>query len=94
MGIFAGLAFFYQKIIIPSLAFSVVMPLFFLRHSDFFPGAGVAFTILLPTMHYLTYEVRKPQEYYFYYNLGLSKLTLWITTVGMGAIIGLSLTVI
>lgn len=91
MRILTGLCFFYQKIIIPSLIFSVILPLLFQQYTGFFTGAGISFMILLPTMHYLTYEIRKSGEYFFYYNLGLSKLMLWITTISSGAILGISL---
>ncbi|CAM4097716.1 hypothetical protein SAMN06265348_103478 [Pedobacter westerhofensis] len=89
-----GLCFFYQKIILPSVVFSVMLSLMFQKYVDFFTGAGISFMILLPVMQYLTYEIRKPGEYFFYYNLGLSKLILWITTISISAVSGISIALI
>lgn len=94
MRILTGLCFFYQKIILPSVVFSVILPLMFQNYVDFFTGTGISFMILLPTMQYLTYEIRKPGEYFFYYNLGLSKMILWITTISIGAVSGISIALI
>lgn len=54
-----------------------------------FKGVGFSFVFLTPVFHYLTYEIRNPNEYFFYYNLGLSKLILWTSTLVISLIIGL-----
>lgn len=91
MRILAGLCFFYQKLLISPLIISILLSLLFMPRPNFFMGTGIAFIFLLPTLHYFTYEIRKPGEYYFYYNLGLSKLTLWATTIGLASITGILL---
>lgn len=41
---------------------------------------GFAFLIIAPFVHFFVYEVKNKNEYYFYYNLGLSKIKLWLST--------------
>jgi hypothetical protein len=89
MRILYGLCFFYQKLIIPSLVVSIVLSFFMMKLIDLYAGIGISFSFLTPIFHYLTYEIRNPNEYYFYYNLGLSKLILWINTIIISLIIGL-----
>ncbi len=55
---------------------------------------GLAYIFCTPLTHFLVYEVRNSNEYYFYYNLGLSKITLWACTVVVSIIIGLILLII
>ena len=87
MRILVGLCFFYQKLILPTIIISVLLSLLLMARTDFFVGTGIGFMILLPTIHYFSYDIRKPGEYFFYHNLGLSKLTLWATTIGFGVIV-------
>ncbi|MBB6501075.1 hypothetical protein [Pedobacter cryoconitis] len=89
-----GLCIFYQKLIIPSLALSAVIALFMTKLVNFHTGTGIAFMLLTPVFHYFTYEVNNPGEYFFYYNLGLSKLLLWLNTFIVSVIIGLLLILI
>jgi hypothetical protein len=51
-------------------------------------GISYIFSGLL--FHYLIYEVRNRNEYYFYYNLGLSRLILWVVTFVLSLLIGLT----
>lgn len=82
------LFFFYRKIIIPALTLSFLLPLFAAGLISFLAGVGVSFVLLLPLFHYLGYEIRYPNEYYFYYNLGFSRFALWGLTVGIGLLVG------
>lgn len=88
MRIFTGLCLFYKKIIIPPLLLSIILSFLLLPRPYLFIGTGTAFILLFPTIHYFTYEIRKPREYYFYYNLGLGKLMLWTTTIGLSFLTG------
>lgn len=60
-----------------------------MEHGYLFKGVGFSFVFLTPVFQYLTYEIRNPNEYFFYYNLGLSKLVLWTSTLVISLIIGL-----
>jgi hypothetical protein len=91
MGIVRGLWFFYKKLILAAFLFSVFLAVVNSRHIEFFMGVGFSFIFLMPMFHYLSYEVNSPGEYYFYYNLGLSRLVLWLCTIAMSLIIGLSI---
>lgn len=91
MRIVHGLRFFYQKLIIPSLVLSVLLAYFVLGLGKLCSGTGISFIFLTPVFHYFTYELRRPNEYYFYYNLGLSKSVLWLSTIGISLVIGLVL---
>lgn len=85
---FKGLWFFYQKLIIPSLTISVLLALLSLKLVDFNVGIGFSYIILTPLFHYFIYEIQHPDEYYFYYNLGLSKGSLWICTFIISSLAG------
>ncbi len=89
-----GLCFFFQKLIIPSLVLSIVLSYFMMEPNNFYAGTGISFIILTPTFHYFIYEIKNPNEYYFYYNLGLSKLVLWINTVLISLAFGLILVIL
>lgn len=41
---------------------------------------GFSYAFLSPFVHLFFYEMNRPQEYYFYANLGLIKLRLWLIT--------------
>lgn len=87
---------FYQKLVIPSLAMSVLMGSAGMLNSGAFSMAttGIAYMLFAPLFHYFIYEIRNSQEYYFYYNMGLSKFTLWITASLISFAMGLILIVI
>jgi hypothetical protein len=91
MRIVKAILIFYQKLIIPTLILSGLLG---------FIGLGITGEISLKTIgisyiflgllfHYFIYEVRNYNEYYFYYNMGLSRLSLWIITFVLSFIIGL-----
>lgn len=43
----------------------------------------VAYALISPLFHYFAYDMRDSADYYFYGNLGLSKLKLWVGTVAV-----------
>jgi len=59
-----------------------------------FKVVGLGYILGAPLFHYFIYEVRNYNEYYFYHNLGLSRVSLWILTFIKSAIIGLIFIVI
>jgi len=86
---------FYKKLVIPTLAMSALIVFLTFLYSDLlsfsltFRILGVSYIIFTPMFHYFIYEVRNPNEYYFYYNMGISKLVLWFSTLILSALIGL-----
>jgi hypothetical protein len=83
MRILTGLWFFYQRLIIPSLILSYLTALFAPPDVsiNFSIGFGISIMLFMPLFHFFLYEVNNPQEYYYYHNLGLSKLMLWAFTI-------------
>ena len=57
-------------------------------------NAGMSYLLVLPMMHFFTYEIQNPNEYYFYFNLGLSKVFLWSVTALQAIIVLLIVTFI
>jgi hypothetical protein len=84
-----GLYLFYKRIIFPSLVLSLVLPIFGMSVIDFFSGVGLSFFFLLPLFHYMGYEIRYPDEYYFYHNLGFSRRILWLSTIVVAFLVGI-----
>jgi len=90
MRMIKGLWIFYKKLIIPSLALSILLALFGMSLLRLSTGIGISYIIFTPVVHYFTYEVNNINEYYFYHNLGLSKLFLWVNTVVTSLIVGVA----
>jgi len=91
MSIALGLWIFYRRVLSASIIFSMFLALLGIGNVPFFMGAGFAFVFLTPMFHYLLYEVNSPGEYYFYYNIGLSRLLLWLSTIAISIVLGLSI---
>lgn len=91
MSIFFPLWIFYKKLILPSLAVSVLLAVLFFSSSKLCAGIGIAYIFLTPFFHFLFYDLARSNEYYFYYNLGISKLHLWISTIVWSLIFGIVL---
>ena len=76
---------FYKKLIIPTLSMSAMTGFLTFMNSNSLPLAWrwswLSFITLTPFFQYFIYEVRNPNEYYFYLNMGISKLVLWISTL-------------
>ena len=81
--------FFYQKLMLPSIALSLLLSAFSMAYVKLSVGFGVSYMILTPVFHYFTYDVKNVHEYYFYFNLGLSKALLWICTIATSFFLGL-----
>ena len=91
MRILKAILIFYQKLIVPTSVFSGLLGLigFGITGEFSFKVLGISYIILGLLFHYFVYEIRNHNEYYFYYNIGLSKLTLWVSTFILSLIIGL-----
>ncbi len=83
MIIIRSIYLFYKKIFLASIAVSIaivfLLSLLIPIHS-FIGSFGISYMFVLPLIHYYIYELRNRNEYYFYYNLGLSKISLWMIT--------------
>lgn len=70
--------FFQKRIVPPALFISALLGLLLFNS---FWAVGLIFLIMGPLWHYLIYEMRYKQEYYFYFNLGFTRLSLWVSTL-------------
>ncbi len=86
MRIIKAIWFFYRKLIIPALVSSVAIGLG-IGGVFYAKTIGVTYLFLSLLFHYFIYEVKNKNEYYFYYNLGLSRLTLWGITFVLGLMV-------
>lgn len=68
---------FYLKLLIPVVAFSLLMCFSLGFTANNF---GLCFLLFLPAMHFLIYEIRFKNEYYFYAHFGWSRKFLWMVT--------------
>lgn len=90
MRIFWLILNFYKKLIIPTLGSSLAITFFSLVYEYSFTEIfGLSYIFMAVLFHFFTYEVTYPNEYYFYYNLGLSKIILYATTFIISFIIGI-----
>lgn len=92
MPLISPLWLFYKKLILPSLALSILLAFF--GPIKLITGTGMAYIVLTPISQFLFYDLSRPNEYYFYYNMGLSKVALWVNTILMSLIIGVILILI
>jgi len=81
---FSILWIFYKKIMFPTLGFSLLIS--FLS-SFSIKNFGLNFLLILPVLHYFIYELRFKNEYYFYANVGFSRIFLWAGTILSGIIV-------
>ena len=93
MRIALSILLFYRKLVIPTLCMSAMSGFLVFLNTNSFPLAWrwswISFILFTPLFQYFIYEVRNPNEYYFYYNMGISKLSLFISSLILSAIIGL-----
>lgn len=93
MGLFRGILLFYRKLIIPLIIFSILVGLLGSSGSahSILRGIGLSYIFLTPLFQYFLYEIRNPEEYYLFYNLGLSRLTLWVSSLVISLLIGFTM---
>jgi len=93
MRIALSILLFYKKLVIPTLSMSAMSGFLVFLNSNSFPltwrWSWISFILFTPLFQYFIYEVRNPNEYYFYYNMGISKLALFISSLILSATIGL-----
>ena len=78
MRILKNILLFQKRIFFKAYILSVIA-------GSLFGGKPVLVAIYLffvaPFIHYSVYDLMDKQKYYYYHNLGLSKTTLWISTM-------------
>ncbi len=76
---------FYRKIFLYSLILTGLLGLLAGGLTDEISPVflGFSYAFLSPFVHLFFYELNRPQEYYFYANLGLIKRRLWLITGGI-----------
>jgi hypothetical protein len=72
------LLFFQKRLTPPVLLISILLGLALYQN---IPAIGLIFMVLMPLWHFYIYEVRYKNEYYFYFNLGFTRLGLWLSTL-------------
>lgn len=82
---------FYKKLVVPSFLLSILIGLMGLIDSGSYSltSVGISYILITPIFQYLSYELRNKNEYYFYFNLGLSRISLWTLTCIVSFLIGL-----
>jgi hypothetical protein len=82
---------FHQKLILPTFCVALAIGIagyFMVWSTPIIQGIGFGYILAGPLSHYFIYELRNDNEYYFYFNKGLEKTTLYITTVVLNSILG------
>jgi hypothetical protein len=94
----SGIWTFYRKLIVPALSASISIGfLVFLTNGSLSTASkitGFCYLIFTPVFHFFNYEIVHPNEYYFYYNMGISKLALWLSTLILSFLICLIMIVL
>lgn len=84
-------AAFQQKLVLPTFCVAIgigIAGYFMVWSTPIIEGTGFGYILAGPLTHYFIYEVRNNNEYYFYYNAGLNKITLYSSTTVINALIG------
>ncbi len=70
---------FQRKLLLPTIVISLLLGFFgsSVSGGTFSTNAGLAYLFVLPLFQFFVYELRYANEYYFYYNMGISKIMLW-----------------
>lgn len=96
MSLVSGFFIFYRRLILPIFVFSLITSLFstLLSATHLISTFGTAYIFSTPLVVYFVYEINRPKEYFFYYNLGFTKLQLWAASIGISLIIGIIMMVL
>lgn len=90
-----SLLIFQKKLIIPSLILAYLLNLLLgtvnilLEKVELSSVTGFGFAYLFSTLlfQYFIYEIKNKNEYYFYFNLGISKAVLWAGNFAFGLLV-------
>ncbi|HEX6222765.1 MAG TPA: hypothetical protein VFZ52_00045 [Chryseolinea sp.] len=82
---------FQRKLVIPTFCLAVgigIAGYFMVWSTPIDQGTGFGYFLAGPITHYFIYELRNENEYYFYFNKGLSKTILYCSTCTLNILIG------
>lgn len=82
---------FQQKLILATFCVALgigIAGYFMIWSAPIIQGTAYGYFLAGPMVHYYLYDLRNPNEYYFYANAGLSKTCLYLTTAGLNLGIG------
>jgi len=76
----SGFYLFYIRIFIPAAISSFIIALtnIALGGTDFIGIIAYSFLFIAPAFHFLQYDFMNSGQYYFYNNLGFTRLALWV----------------
>lgn len=80
---------FYIKFSIPAILIALIIALSYLILTGIFSPHLVGYTyfLLAAGFQFVLYDLNHPGQYYFYYNLGISKRGLWISSITVNSAI-------
>lgn len=82
---------FHQKLLLPTLCTAVAIGIagyFMVWSTPIDQGTGFGYILSGPLTQFFLYDLRNPNEYYFYFNKGLSKLHLYVSSLVVNTILG------
>ena len=82
---------FQQKLILPTFCVALAIGIagyFMVWSTPLVQGTGFGYFLAGPLTHYFIYELRNENEYFFYFNLGLNKISLYASTAILNLILG------
>jgi hypothetical protein len=84
-----SILFFFKKLILPSFSMAVALAFLegLLTQKFLWTSIGIYYILMSMFFHYFFYEKLNPGKYYFCYNMGLSKLILWGSSLFLSLII-------
>lgn len=81
--ILKNILLFQKKIFFISYAISILIGILFGGQPKMI---GLSFLLIAPFAQYSFYEIKNKNQYYYYYNLGISNVMLWTSTFVIGLI--------
>ena len=87
---------FYRKIFFPVAMVSLLAGAVnaAMMGAEGLAKTGNVLIFLTPVFHLFIYDILKPNEYYFYNNLGFSRTGLWILTFSVSLFIGFTIIIV
>ena len=85
------IATFQQKLILATFCVAVAIGVagyVMIWSTPIIQGTGFGYFLAGPMVHYYLYDLRNPNEYYYYFNAGIRKRVLYVTTLGLNAGVG------
>ena len=81
--ILKNILLFQKKIFFISYTISILIGILFGGQPKII---GLSFLFIAPFTQYLLYEIKNKNQCYYYYNLGISDIMLWVSTFVIGLI--------